>query len=169
MLVKYSLAWIWFENFQFHVPECSYLFLDLESLQPLFLFNKLSVSFHFFFFFPFGRPIRWNSVLSMMFHRFYKLSSFFFIVFLFFSSDWIISNGLCLSSLSLSSTWSSILSKLSLVLFSPVVIFSSSKICLVLFYIFSLLILFCSYCCTDLIKLFAGDFVAFLTSLRTIF
>ena len=88
--------------------------------QPLLLYiHFLSLSLS-----PSGVPIMQILFLLMVSYKFHRLSSLFFILFFFCSSDWINSNTL---SLILSSAWSILILKLSIELYSSVIVFFSSR------------------------------------------
>ena len=102
--------------------------LDLMDLDVLFSSHVREVFSHYCFKYTFCLFLFlflfsfWNS------HKSCRLSSLFFILFSFCSSEWIISNMLSSKRMILSSAWSSLLLKFATEFFSSVIVFFNSKI-----------------------------------------
>ena len=94
--------------------------------------------------------------LPMIVYKSGRPSLILFIPFSFCFSDWITTTVLFYRSLILSSDWSSLVLRFSVEFFSSFIVFFSSNICLVLFYVFNLsakLLIFL-YSFSDIVKLF---------------
>ena len=103
-----------------------------------------------------GIPIMWILFLLIVSRKSCRLSSLFFILFSFCSSDWVISNVLSSRSLILSSAWLSLFLKLSIESFSSVIVFFSSRSSVQVFLMVSISLLSFSFCsCVIFLILFS--------------
>lgn len=115
------------------------------------------ISHYIFLLLSFSLQSFWDSQNAyidslMVSHKSYMLSSLFFILFFLFWLD--ISNNLSSDSKILSSTWLSILLKLSMAFFISFAVFFCSRICFVLFYDFHIIkvLILLMYCYPDLLS-----------------
>lgn len=117
-----------------------YFFPMFRKLSAVIALSILSVPFSFSS--PFGSLIITILFPLLISHKPCRLSSFFFILFSFCSSDWIISNALSSSSLMVYSASLSLLLKFSIEYFSAIIVFFSPNFCMIYFYDFYLMVEF---------------------------